>query len=427
MTITTSPSFRLRALLFLLLLLGAGISCVALYEHVVYSSGLATGPSFCNISERINCEAVNASEWSTVFGIPIASYGIFFYLTLAVLLLVASVSTVISSQTAGAVVLVGGAVASILSVALFALSEFVIGALCLLCLGLYVINFLLLGLTWRCAFRGALWSGIGEGIRALLAYPKIVVCGGAGSLLARVSFAALAVLGALCVYLPEATYEVVAGIQEAREAEQIRDPVSAWRAEPQILIESKVGGAFGDYAQGDPSAPIQIVEFADFECPGCRHMYTALHSVLSRYEGKYYFVFRNYPLDQACNPGIKSEFHQYACVAAMFTRCAGEQGKFWEALDLVFTDPLLAGEEPVAKVRDALVTRAAESLSLDRDGVVECLTSGRYLSKIQSDIAAGNAAGLEGTPALWINGKAVGRPSVEAVEKIFNSILQSGK
>jgi protein-disulfide isomerase len=246
-------------------------------------------------------------------------------------------------------------------------------------------------------------------------------------LLARISFVALGVLAALCVYLPGATYEVVAGILEAREAEQLRDPVAAWQKEPQIVIESKIGGAFGDYTLGNPSAPIQIVEFADFECPACRQMYTMLHSILSRYEGKYYFVFRNYPLDGACNPAIQGEFHRYACVAAMFTRCAGEQGKFWEALDLVFTDPLLAGEEPVSKVKDALVTRAAETLSLDRDGVVECLSSGRYLTKIQSDIAAGDAAGLEGTPALWINGKAVGRPSVDAIEKIFDSILQSSK
>lgn len=427
MTVGAPSSFRLRAILFVLLLIGAAISCVALYEHVVYSSGLATGPSFCNISARINCEAVNASEWSTVFGIPIASYGIFFYLALAALILVASVGATISSQTALAVVLLGSAFSSVLSVALFALSEFVIGALCLLCLGLYLINFLLLGITWRCSFRGEFWSGVREGFRAVFAFPKTVLCGGPGSLLARVSFVALGVLAALCVYLPGATYEVVAGILEAREVEQLRDPVSAWRKEPQIVIESKIGGAFGDYAQGNPSAPIQIVEFADFECPACRQMYTLLHSILSRYEGKYYFVFRNYPLDQACNPAIQGEFHKYACVAAMFTRCAGEQGKFWEALDLVFTDPLLASEEPVSQVRDALVTQAAESLSLDRDGVVECLTSGRYQEKIQSDIAAGNAAGLEGTPALWINGKAVGRPSVDAIEKIFDSILQSSK
>jgi protein-disulfide isomerase/uncharacterized membrane protein len=426
----TSSYSSLRAIIFALLLMGIAISSVALHEHVVYSEGLATGPSFCNISQHINCEAVNASEWSTILGIPIASYGIFFYVALLALLVVATCGCAMPVEAALSVIVLGGCVASISSVALFALSELVIGALCLLCIALYLINFALFGVTWRVAFRGRLVVGLADGVQALWYVLRLVVLGGEGSGLARLAVVALTALACFCVYLPSAIYSSVAGSVSATKTElgnQSIDPVKVWQEEPAVVIDSKIGGAFGAYAKGTPSAPIQIVEFADFECPGCRHLYVSLQQLLARFEGKYQLVFRNYPLDQACNPSIKHEFHQYACLAAMFTRCAGEQGKFWEALDVVFTDPILTGEAPVAQVRDALVTRAAESLSLDREAISECLGSDRYLATLHADIAAGNAAGLEGTPALWVNGKLVRRPSIDALEKIFSSIVHQSK
>jgi protein-disulfide isomerase/uncharacterized membrane protein len=410
--------------------MGVAISGVALYEHVVYSEGLATGPSFCNISQHINCEAVNASEWSTVFGIPIASYGIFFHVSLLALLIVVTCGSAIPTAAALSVILVGGMVASISSIGLFALSEFVIGALCLLCIGLYLINFAIFGVTWCGAFRGKVVAGLADGVRALGYFLRCILLGGEGSGLARLAVIALTALACFCVYLPNAIYSIVASSASATNIEPGNgsiDPVKAWQAEQPIVINSKIGGAFGDYAKGTPSAPIQIVEFADFECPGCRHLYVALQTLLARFEGKYHLVFRNYPLDQSCNPSIKHEFHRYACLAAMFTRCAGEQGKFWEALDIAFTDPILASEAPVAQVQDTLVTRATESLSLDREAMAECVASGRYLSTVHADIAAGDAAGLEGTPALWVNGKLVRRPSIDTLEKIFSSILHQSK
>lgn len=425
MSISTPQHPVSRLWLSVLACIGGILSLVALYEHIIYTSGLATGPSFCNLSQHINCEAVNASEWSTIFGVPIAAYGIFFYSVILGGLIFAAVSRRVSERSIVAVIFLGATLASLASVILFGISEFIIGALCLLCLGLYLINFLLCGWLWRRLYRGRALEGLREGCACLLRFPSLLFLKGNQGGVAWLGAVALGIGALVSLYLPGMVYwgAVYAQLNyHLYDDPASVDPVQAWRRERQVLIESKIGGAFGDYDSGDLSAPVQIVEFADFECPGCRHLYLGLHEVLERYRGAYHLVFRNYPLDKACNPNIKEDFHQNACLAAFFTRCAGEQGRFWEAFDLVFTEPTISGESTPAEVREFLVSKGADSLSLDKGALVECLSSNRYAEKILSDIHVGDRIGLEATPSVWINGKRVAYPSAQAIEKIIQAI-----
>lgn len=422
---TTPPISRLWP--SLLAFLGLLISLVALYEHIIYSSGLATGPSFCNLSQHINCEAVNASEWSTFLGVPIAAYGVFFYTAILVALVFTVVSQRVSKRAVVAVIFLGSSVASITSLILFGISEFLIGALCLLCIGLYLINFLLCGFLWRVCYRGRVVEGLQEGAECLIRFPMLLFRRSDARGLSWMAALVLGIIAVGSLYLPGLVYWAAVYAQlnyQLFDTTASVDPVLVWRQEPQISIESKSGGAFGDYDKGDPAAPVQIVEFADFECPGCRRLYAGLHELLERHSGGYHLIFRNYPLDNECNPNIKQEFHKNACLAAFFTRCAGEQGRFWEAFDLVFTDPIISGDSASAVVREFFLTKGAESLSLDKVALEECLSSNRYMEKIQSDIKAGDDIGLEATPSVWINGKRVPYPSVDAIEKIIQALRQ---
>jgi len=414
---------RVKVVTALVGLIGAGIASVALYHHVVQTGGFATQPSFCNISQHINCDKVSASEWSSFFGVPVASYGIFFFLSLSALLMVSGERRLVSTRTALAVSLVGGVIASLSSVALFLISEFVIGALCLICLGLYLVSFLVLGIVWGGSFWGEFGRGFGEGSRALAGFVVSVVGRGRGAREARLGAVGLVVFGGVCVYLPHAIHDVLAANRPPVVA---NDPVSMWRSAPQVEIRSTIGtGSFDDFVKGDPEAPIEIVEFADIECPACRALYGGMKSLLTRFEGKYRFIFRHYPLDAQCNPLITREMHRSACLGAFFTRCAAEQGKFWEALDLVFTDPIFEDEPLSSDVRDFLITKGADALTLDRDAVKECLDSGRYQRKISEDIEEGTRLGLKGTPSVWINGRKVDRPSVGALEMILRDAERS--
>jgi protein-disulfide isomerase len=149
-------------------------------------------------------------------------------------------------------------------------------------------------------------------------------------------------------------------------------------------------------------------------------MHEVMKKLLEEYQGRYFFVFKNYPLDQSCNPEMQHKLHEFACIAAFYSRCAGEQGKFWEANTVLFLRDAERGELK----RESLITDGSKELGIDEVAARECLESDRYRAVILRDIKAGSAAGLQGTPSVWVNGKLVTRPGYETFARIFDTILK---
>jgi protein-disulfide isomerase len=81
------------------------------------------------------------------------------------------------------------------------------------------------------------------------------------------------------------------------------------------------------YLKGPKDAKIKLVEFTDFQCPYCVRAFPTIEGVLKKYEGKISIEYKSFPLS----------FHPYAQKAAEAALCAGEQGKFWEMHDKIFT------------------------------------------------------------------------------------------
>jgi protein-disulfide isomerase len=159
--------------------------------------------------------------------------------------------------------------------------------------------------------------------------------------------------------------------------------------------------------RGNPDAPVTIVEFADFQCPYCQDVEKTVKAVMERYQGKVKLGFRDFPLRQ---------IHPQAQPAAEASRCAGEQGKFWEYHDLLYASQ--SRLDPTGLADNA---RAA-GLDVDRFGA--CQASGKFRSQIESDLQSGTAAGTTGTPAFYINGVLLsGSQPVSAFEKIIDSEL----
>lgn len=142
-----------------------------------------------------------------------------------------------------------------------------------------------------------------------------------------------------------------------------------------------------DRVKGNPNAPITIVEFSDFQCPFCKRAEPTLNELLAKYEGKVRLAYRDFPL---------SQIHPQAQKAAEASRCAGEQGKFWEYHDVLFADQ--------AKLDPQSLTEHAKSLKLDEKSFEECLNSGKYTAAVGKDLEEGKQAGVSGTPAFFING-----------------------
>lgn len=140
-------------------------------------------------------------------------------------------------------------------------------------------------------------------------------------------------------------------------------------------------------SKGPANAPITIVEFSDFECPFCSRINPTIDQVMAKYGDKVRVVFRQFPLS----------FHANAEKAAQASLCANEQGKFWQLHDAMFANQRALGV-------DQLKAKAGE-LGLDAAAFGTCLDSGRHAATVKADIEAGSAAGVSGTPALFINGR----------------------
>ena len=161
--------------------------------------------------------------------------------------------------------------------------------------------------------------------------------------------------------------------------------------------------------KGDPAtAPVTIVEFSEFQCPYCSRVLPTVEKVMEEYGDKVAVVFRDFPLPM----------HKEAPKAAEAGHCANEQGKFWEMHDKLF-------ENMRALQVDKLKSYAGE-LGLDQAKFDECLDSGRHAATVDASMKAGQAAGVRGTPAFFINGQFLnGAQPFENFKKIIDAELKA--
>ena len=139
-------------------------------------------------------------------------------------------------------------------------------------------------------------------------------------------------------------------------------------------------------ARGPDKAPVTIVEFSDFQCPFCGREFQVVEKVMKDYDGKVRLVFRNFPL----------EFHPFAAKAAEAGACAADQGKFWQLHDKMFTNQEKLGVDDLKGY--------AKAIGLDTAKFDKCLDSGEKKEQVAEDQKAGAAAGVNGTPAFFVNG-----------------------
>lgn len=160
-------------------------------------------------------------------------------------------------------------------------------------------------------------------------------------------------------------------------------------------------------AQGPAKAPVTLIEFADYQCPYCRKAEETVAAVLKEYQGKVRFVHGDFPL---------SSSHDRAEMAARASRCAGEQGKFWDYRHSLLVTPGDLSDEDLAK--------RASGMGLDGKAFGACVQSGRHDAAIQASQEEGIKAGVNATPTFFFNGrKLAGAPSIEEFRRILDEEL----
>jgi protein-disulfide isomerase len=145
---------------------------------------------------------------------------------------------------------------------------------------------------------------------------------------------------------------------------------------------------------GRADAPVTMVEYTDLECPFCHQFHTTTFAEIKKAyidTGKVRFVSRDFPLG----------FHAHAKSAAIASRCAGEQGKYWE-----FRSVLASNAD---KLFPAAVLGYAGASGLNVKAFQACLAADKFAAALQKDLDEATAVGVSGTPTFVIGKTAPGK------------------
>jgi protein-disulfide isomerase len=173
-------------------------------------------------------------------------------------------------------------------------------------------------------------------------------------------------------------------------------------------------------SRGDPNAPVTVVEFGDYQCPGCGQFAQFVEPLMvDEYveTGKARFVFYDFPL-----VGI----HPNAFLAARAARCAGDQDRYWEYHDLLFVNQPIwsAAPNPIS-----LFSTYADQAGLDGGGFEGCLKSDDHAETVTLNMRLGEELGVASTPTVMVNGgsgvaRRVNGGSYEALAQVIEEILE---
>jgi protein-disulfide isomerase len=281
-------------------------------------------------------------------------------------------------------------------------------SICPLCLVSHAINLTLVPVIWwrsRLSFRKVVQS-----FAAGLAY---VFKGTAPSpVRARwkvLGFVVVALIAALIYQWVYVEAELARGSDEGFNPDAVL-------AEYATALPNDIPIGPDDPVEGNPDAPVRIVVFSNFFCPGCRLLSGELHQIVSYFEGRVSVIFKHYAglvcleqEDPSSAPGV--------CLAAWAAEAARRQGRFWPFHDLLFMVE--------SDYDEGLIRQIALNVGLDMDWFEAEWLSPEVREKVARDTNLGQRLGIEGTPMVFLNNKKVDNLSPRVLEFLITKILES--
>lgn len=180
-----------------------------------------------------------------------------------------------------------------------------------------------------------------------------------------------------------------------------------------VTVQPSDTSGFAGYVKGSPSAPVEITEFADYQCPFCQTFATLQMPTIEERlidTGRLRWRYRDFPLQQ----------HPFSRLAAHSAACASEQEKYWEQHERIY-----GGQQEWAGVGDAapIFRKYAQAVGLDLGKYDTCMQTSKYAGRIQADFNSGVALGVNSTPTLLVNGRLYrGRFDSDAITKLVDSL-----
>ncbi len=215
-----------------------------------------------------------------------------------------------------------------------------------------------------------------------------------------------------CSYSRGLAKIAIEGVKEGKSLMEISKLMDASpKAHRPKLLEDPVKiPVAGAPVRGPEDARITLVEFSDFECPFCSAAEKQVDLVMAAYPKDIKLIYKQFPLSM----------HPHAEMAAEASLAARDQGKFWEMYEILFKNYRRLSSESILAM--------AKEIGLDMDKFKADLVSGKYKAIVDKDMADGDAAGVYGTPAFYINGKQYnGQLTLAALKPILAAELKGEK
>lgn len=172
-----------------------------------------------------------------------------------------------------------------------------------------------------------------------------------------------------------------------------------------------------DHAKWSTEASVVLIEYGDFQCPGCGSYYSILQQLEADYGENVKFVFRHFPL---------RNIHPNAQSAALAAEAAGKQGKFWEMHDKLFETQGSWGR--ITSNLQSQFEDYAEELGLDMTQFKADYADPATARRINNDLSTGKALGATGTPTFILNGKMIETPAnAEAFGKVLDEAIKQAE
>ncbi|MBT3182738.1 MAG: thioredoxin domain-containing protein [Deltaproteobacteria bacterium] len=366
---------------------GVTLSVISSTQYFRIQQGGLEKQSFCAINDTFNCDIVTASSYAKLFGVPNAWLGVLFYGAAALLIIfvIASKKQRKSTRTFLWFMSLWGL---LFSIYLAYASFFIVGALCILCIGMYAVNillFVLLFVSSPIPVRG-FFGFLSDYIKGV--FGKKTKLGGNTHILSHLAFiAAVFFIGLLIYSNVNAKYKKMKGNQDVDQLVKYHSM--------QSLHDIEVDPEWAMW--GNPNAKVTLVEFSEYQCPFCRIAAFNIKPFLYEYKDdiKYYFV--DFPLDNSCNLEMSRQMHPVACFAARAAQCAGRKDAFWSFHDEMFRNQ--------KKLSEDFIVGLAKDRGWDVDEFKGCIDSPEIKELVSGELKAGRKAGVSGTPSLFIDGK----------------------
>ncbi|MBA3231846.1 MAG: thioredoxin domain-containing protein [Acidobacteria bacterium] len=394
---------RQRSLLLAAGALGLGASGASSYVHYQLVSNPSYA-SFCDVNATVSCTETYLSQYGSFLGMPVALLGVLFFAAILALVGVGGQVGSPARESVPGYVFAASTIGLAFVLYLAWASFFVLGAFCILCvisyaavIALFIISggatpFPMTTLPGRAA----------RDSRALFSSPTglivvLLLLGGVGSMIGLFP-------------REEAVAQAVAVQDLPPLSEQDRTQLAAWwDVQPRLDIPVDAEGA-----------PVLIVKFSDYMCPGCRIAHQSYKGVVDKYtaSGDVTHVLKHYPLEPECNAHVPGGNHFASCEGAAAEVMAREKGTADAVNEWLFANQ--------SALSPATVKQAAREVGRIED------FDGKYaeaLKTVRADTELGAKLEVRSTPTLFINGRRVGGgvPPANVLDYLIQLELQRAK